>query len=191
VSGALAIDPLTPDRADDLVRLFETDSVCRGCWCQFWRMERKDFTAASQDDKRAAFLARIAQGDRPPGLIASDADGPAAWVQITPREDLFRFQRVPTARPAADTPAGTWALSCFFIRKDLRRQGLTSTLATAACTFAISHGATAVEAAARRPGGSMMWGAGFEGFVPALARAGFVEIEDRTPQRVLMRLVPG
>jgi hypothetical protein len=66
-----------------------------------------------------------------------------------------------------------------------------TTLARAACAHAAARGATAVEAAARRPGGSMAWGEGFTGLVPALLRAGFVEVEDRTPLRVLMRWSPG
>jgi GNAT superfamily N-acetyltransferase len=191
MTGGLDIHPLTPDRAGDLVRLFEANSVTRGCWCMFWRLASAGFRAASAPEKRAAFEARIAAGPRPPGLLAYDAEGPAGWVQITPRDELPRFQKVPTARPAPDTPEGTWALSCFFIRKDRQRQGLMTELARAACAFAVSHGASAVEAAARRPGGSMAWGEGFTGLVPALERAGFAEVDPRTRLRVLMRWTAG
>ncbi|MDH3263693.1 MAG: hypothetical protein OEM24_06820 [Paracoccaceae bacterium] len=191
MSGALDIRPLTPERAEDLVTLFEANSVTRGCWCMFWRLPSAEFRSAGRVALRAAFLARIAEGARPPGLLAYDGDGPAAWVQITPRAELPRFQRVPTARPAADTPEDAWALSCFFVRKDRQRQGLMTVLARAACGFAADHGAAAVEAAARRPGGGMAWGEGYTGLVPALLHAGFVEVEDRTPLRVLMRWTPG
>ena len=181
----MQIRPLTPDLLPDLRRLFAADSVARGCWCLHWRIataERKTIAAA---DRPARFAAET--DGTVPGLIAHDAQGPAAWVQITPRAQVPRFNQVPTARPAADTPAGTWALSCFFIRKDLRRQGLLTRLAQAACTHAAAHGATAVEAAARRPGGSTAWGEGFTGLVPSLLKAGFAEIEERSPVRVLMR----
>ncbi len=191
MSQAVEIRPLTPDRADDLATLFETNSITRGCWCMFWRLPSSEFSSAGRDALRAAFLERIATGPRPPGLLAYDEEGPAAWVQITPRAELPRFEKVPTARPAGDTPAGTWAVSCFFVRRDRQRQGLMTVLARAACDFALDHGAVAVEAAARRPGGSMAWGAGYVGLVPALSRAGFVEIEERTPRRVLMRWTPG
>ena len=57
-----------------------------------------------------------------------------------------------------------------------------------------SNGATAVEAAARRPRpdpeAPLAWGEGFVGLVPALERAGFAAVEDRTPLRVLMRWTP-
>lgn len=187
----LDIRPLTPDRAADLARLFEADSVTRGCWCLHWRLPTAERAALPRDARRARFEVAAFGHRHPPGLIAYDAHGPAAWVQITPRADLPRFQTAPTARPAADTPQGTWALSCFALRKDLRRTGLMTPLARAACAHAEAHGATAVEAAARRPGGSMAWGEGFTGLVPALLRAGFVEVESRTPLRVLMRWVPG
>lgn len=191
MSGAVGIRPLTPDRAGDLVTLFEANSVTRGCWCMFWRLSSAEFRSAGREALRAAFLERITEGPRPPGLLAYDEVGPAAWVQITPRDELPRFQKVPTARPAGDTPEATWALSCFFVRKDRQRQGLMTVLARAACSFAATQGAAAVEAAARRPGGSMAWGEGYVGLVPSLAAAGFVEVEERTPLRVLMRWTPG
>lgn len=191
MSAAVDIRPLTPERAGDLVSLFETDGITRGCWCMFWRLPSAGFRTAGRGALRAAFLERVATGKRPPGLLAYDAAGPAGWVQITPRAELPRFQKVPTARPAADTAEGTWALSCFFVRGDRRRQGLMTVLARAACGFAAANGAAAVEAAARRPGGSMAWGVGYVGLVPALLRAGFAEVEDRTPLRVLMRWTAG
>jgi GNAT superfamily N-acetyltransferase len=191
VSAALDIRPLTPERAEDLAALFSGNSVTRGCWCLHWRLPTAERSALPRDARRARFEGLAFGRAHPPGLIGYDATGPAAWVQITPRADLPRFQTARTTRPAADTPDGTWALSCFFVRKDLQRQGLMTTLARAACAHAAARGATGVEAAARRPGGSMAWGEGFTGLVPALLRAGFVEVEDRTPLRVLMRWTPG
>ncbi|MCL4189519.1 MAG: hypothetical protein KJZ85_18115 [Rhodobacteraceae bacterium] len=186
---ALDIGPLTPDRLDELDRLLAADSVARGCRCLHWRIPTRE-RALIPGPERAARFAALAAGARPPGLIATDAAGPAGWVQITPRAEVPRFQTAVSARPAADTPAGTWALSCFFIRRDLRRQGVMTALARAACAFAAAHGAAAVEAAARRTGGNLAWGEGFTGLVPSLARAGFAEVEARTPLRVLMRWTP-
>lgn len=154
-----------------------------------WRLPAKVRSAMAPGDRRAAFMA-LADADPPAGLVAYDEHGPAGWVQITPRAAVPRFQTAPTARPAADTPPGTWALSCFFLRKDLRQKGMMTELAHAACAHAAAHGATAVEAAARRKEGSFLWGEGFTGLVPSLARAGFTEVEVRTPLRVLMRWVP-
>ncbi|QYK40416.1 MAG: GNAT family N-acetyltransferase [Paracoccaceae bacterium] len=181
----LHIRPLTPDLMGDLGTLFAADPVARGCWCLHWRLPVRERAALPAGERRVRFETLVA--DHPPGLIAHDDQGPAAWVQITPRADVPRFQTATSARPAADTPPGTWALSCFFIRRDLRRQGVMTQLARAACAHASSHGAAAVEAAARRPGGSFAWGEGFTGLVPSLARAGFVEVENRTTLRVLMR----
>lgn len=187
---SLAFHPLTPDRAEDAARLFEADSVTRGCWCLHWRLPAKVRAALAPAERRAHFMA-LPDPDDPPGLLAYDAQGPAGWVQITPRDAVPRFQTAPTARPAADTAPGTWALSCFFLRRDLRRQGHMTALARAACAHAAARGATAVEAAARRKAGSFAWGEGFTGLVPSLEAAGFTEVEYRTPLRVLMRWTPG
>ena len=184
----MQIRPLTPDLLPDLERLFAADSVARGCWCLHWRLPTRDRQAIAPADRPARFAAVTA--GTVPGLIAHDDTGPAAWVQITPRAQVPRFDAVPTARPADDTPPGTWALSCFFIRRDLRRSGLMTTLARAACTHAASHGATAVEVSARHPGGSMAWGEGFTGLVPSLLKAGFVAVEPRAAVKTLMRWTP-
>lgn len=48
----LAIHPLTPDRWDDLVALFETDSVTRMCWCMSPRLSSAELRAASHADRR-------------------------------------------------------------------------------------------------------------------------------------------
>jgi len=187
---ALDIRPLTPDRLDDLARLFAADSIARGCWCLHWRIAARERAAIPAAARPARFAALAAAEGGPPGLIGYDAAGPAAWVQITPRAAVPRFQSATSARPAAGSPPGAWALSCFFIRKDLRRRGVMTELARAACAFAAGRGAPAVEAAARRPTEAMAWGEGFTGLIPALARAGFVEVEARTPLRVLMRWTP-
>lgn len=180
--------PLTPDRFDDLARLFETDSITRSCWCMMWRHRSSDFAAMTAGDRRSAFAARVADGP-PPGLLAYHGDATMGWVQVTPRDELARFNRSRVARPTEGT-AGVWAVSCFFVRKDARRTGLMTALAGAACAHAARAGARAVEAAALEPKRPMIWGEGFVGLASALSRAGFVPVERRSETRVLMRWTP-
>ena len=182
-------EPLTPERTDDLARLFERDGVTRNCWCMWWRLKTTEFERLGRPAREAAFRARIADGP-PPGLLAYDGEEPVGWVQVTPRTELPRFNRSRIAGPVDADIAGVWALSCFFVRKDHRRSGLMTELARAACAHAARNGAGVVEAAALDPKRPMMWGEGHVGLVRALSRAGFAEIERRSETRIVMRWTP-
>ncbi|NNL35179.1 MAG: GNAT family N-acetyltransferase, partial [Silicimonas sp.] len=123
---------------------------------------------------------------------ALDGETPVGWVQVTPRADVPRFNKARMSKPSDVTDADqVWAASCFFFAKSYRRSGLMTDLARAACDHAAQHGAAAVEAAALKPRDSLQRGDGFVGIVPALARAGYREIEERSAVRVLMRWTPG
>jgi GNAT superfamily N-acetyltransferase len=186
----LGFAPLTPERFGDLERLFEADGLTRGCWCMWWRLDVPEWRAADPGARRAAFRARVAAGP-PPGLLAYRGGAAVGWVQATPRADVPRFNRARTAKPAPGTDLGAvWALSCFFLAREVRRQGLMTALARAACDFAAGRGAAAVEAAAIELERKPAWGEGYVGFVPALERAGFRAVERRSPTRVLMRWEP-
>lgn len=64
-TGRLAIKPLTPARWDDLKRLFETNSVCRGCWCMYWRLRGRDFSGGWGSRNRGAFRRLVKKGPPP------------------------------------------------------------------------------------------------------------------------------
>ena len=183
--------PLTPDRFDDLAALFDSDGIARGCWCMHWRGSARDWKAGDAAARRQAFRDRVAAGP-PPGILAYRDGAAVGWVQVSPRAEVPRFNAARSARPSPpDADLETvWAVSCFFLRKDVRGQGLMTALARAACGFAAGCGARAVDAAAIAPRRPLIWGDGYVGIVSALQRAGFVAIERRTELRILMRWTP-
>ena len=187
---SLSFAPLTPELWPVFEPFFAAQSETNNCWCMWWRRPATEIAARNRDALREGFRKCVEAGP-PPGLVALDGGAPVGWVQITPRADLARFNRGPVVRPAsgADLDA-VWAVSCFFTAKSHRRQGLMTNLARAACAHAAQNGATAVEAAALKPRPSLQRGEGFVGLVPALVRAGFAEVEERSPTRVLMRWMP-
>lgn len=191
MTDGVTLQPLTPDRFADLEALFQTNGETRGCWCQYWRQTPKAWTACSAEERRRAFRAQVEAGP-PPGILACRDGEAVGWVQVTPRVDVPRFNRARSAKPSppdADL-AAVWAVSCFFLRKDVRKQGLMTVLAREACAFAARHGAQAVEAAPIAPRRPLIWGEGYVGIRSALERAGFMEVEKRTDLRSLMRWVP-
>ena len=75
----LAIHPLTPDRWDDLAKLFGPRGACAGCWCMYPRNTRSE-GATSGDPNRRAFQKLVRSGP-PPGLLAYDGGEPQ-WKPI-------------------------------------------------------------------------------------------------------------
>ena len=65
----LAFHPLTPDRWDDFVALFETDSICRMCWCVHHRLPA-EIRRDSDSKARKAMMRKIVKAGPPPGLLA-------------------------------------------------------------------------------------------------------------------------
>lgn len=188
---SLRFAPLTPDLWPVFEAFFAAQSETNNCWCMWWRLPAPEIVARNRDALRRAFRARVEDGP-PPGLVAFDGEAPVGWVQVTPRMDVPRFNRGRVSKPeeGAD-PERVWALSCFFVAKPHRRSGLMTALAEAACGHAAAKGATAVEAAALKPRPALQRSDGFVGLVPALERAGFRAVEDRSAARVLMRWTPG
>ncbi len=184
------VEPLTADRFSDLEALFEGDANTRGCWCMWWRVRASDWQKNDRAELRASFKRRVEAGP-PPGLLLYDGERAAGWVQVTPRADVPRFDRTRSARPPKnDAAAGVWLVSCFFLRKDVRGRGLMEALARAACAYAASQGAVAVDAAPIAPRRPLVWGEGYVGIRSTLERAGFVALEQRTELRALMRWTP-
>ncbi|MEO0939596.1 MAG: GNAT family N-acetyltransferase [Pseudomonadota bacterium] len=181
------IHPLTPARWPDLEALFETASATRNCWCMWWRIAGNAWRDTNKASRKAD-MHRIAHSDRPAGLIAYDGDKPVGWVQITPRLDVPRFNNGRVAKPAkAADLAADWAMTCFFIAASHRGQGLMEKLSRAGCRFAVSHGASTVDASAHMPDGPLKFSDGYTGLVPALLKAGFRETDRKQGKRVLMR----
>ncbi len=182
--------PLTPDLWPVFETFFASQSETNNCWCMWWRVPSAEIVARNRDALRRAFRERVEDGP-PPGLVAFEGDTPAGWVQVTPRADVPRFNRSRVAKPDDGANLNRiWAVSCFFVAKPWRRSGLMTALAEAACRHAAAGGATAVEAAALRPRPDLQRSDGFVGLVPALERAGFRAVEERSAARVLMRWTP-
>jgi hypothetical protein len=69
----LNISPLTPDRWNDLEKLFGQKGACGGCWCMFWRLRRKDFEKRNSKINRSDFK-EIVEEDRKPGYQGDQID---------------------------------------------------------------------------------------------------------------------
>ena len=139
----LQFHPLTPDRWRDLEQLFGPKGACGGCWCMAWRLRRKDFEAGKQGLNRKAFEFLVRKGS-PPGVLAYDGEEPVGWCAIAPRLAFSFLDRSRLLQRLDEEPV--WSITCFFVTRKRRRQGLMVKLVHAACNFAKGQGAHIVEA---------------------------------------------
>lgn len=183
----LHIEPLTPDRWDDVVRLFGDNGAYGNCWCTWFRQTAKDFSAGCAD--RGAgnrdFLRRLTDAGRRPGLIAYREGAPVGWVSVAPLDEFGRVLRSPTLKPEATPPPTTWAIVCFYIPRNERRTGVTGVLLRAAVDYATACGATRIEAyPVDTHGHERVESAGlFTGKLDWFEHAGFAEVRRRSSRR--------
>jgi GNAT superfamily N-acetyltransferase len=188
---ALAIHPLTPDRWDDFVQLFETDSMCRMCWCLAHRLPpsvRKQMNG----DMRKKHMAKVVKAGPPPGLLAYRNGEAVGWLAIAPRPATPEFN---TGRKAsavvdaadAEDPA-VWAATCFFVRKDARGEGVTGQLLEAGAAWAKASEASRLEGCPMSHEEKRSTAGMFVGPKRVFDRQGFDTVIERKPGRPLMRL---
>ena len=183
--SALRILPATPDRWDDLVRLFGPRGACAGCWCMWWRLSPAAWRQGKTGGNRRALQRLVASGE-PPGLIAYEGASPVGWVALAPRETYPRLERSRSLKPVDDTPV--WSVTCFFVTKSHRRRGVSAQLLRAAGEFARGRGARMIEGyPVVSTTGSMPDAFAWTGLPGSFERAGFREVARPSASRRIMR----
>jgi GNAT superfamily N-acetyltransferase len=179
--------PLTTRNWADLERLFGPRGACAGCWCMWWRLERAKWGKQQGEKNRRAFQKIVATGG-PTGVLAYLGREPVGWCAVAPRENYSRLARSRVLRPVDDQPV--WSLTCFFVRKEHRRSGLTRQLLHAAVQYAVKHGAKIIEGYPQDPRrGEMPDAFAYTGFVSVFQEAAFEEVARRSATRPIMRLM--
>lgn len=177
----LVVRELTPDLWPALEDLFATTGPVGRCWCMYWRIGAA-YRDRSPDANREDFRRVVSDGP-PPGLLAFSADIAVGWCQLTPRDALPVLDRTPRLRRVDERPV--WSISCFYVRKGYRKQGVTSTLIAAALDAARRADAVAVEA--YPVDGSLTSSTSYTGYASTFARAGFATVARHVPARPIMR----
>ena len=179
------IYPVTPDRWDDLERLFGPGGASGGCWCMWFRRRASEFAKAKATENKAGIRELVRAGDEP-GLIAYVDGEPAGWVSLAPRERFPRIEHSRMFKRLDDRPV--WSVVCFVIGKQFRRKGISGELLSAAIESARDHGATTIEAYPVEPSEALMGDRGYQGIRSVFDAAGFREAARATNGRPVMRL---
>jgi GNAT superfamily N-acetyltransferase len=175
------VTPLTVELWPAFEDLFESGTACKRCWCMYWRTGSA-YRKRTAGVNKAAFYG-ITQVGPPPGLLALKGDTAVGWCQLSPRASLPWLDRTRDLKRVDDLPV--WCISCFYVRKGCRKQGVTTALIREALKVARSAGAPALEAypldADLTPSTS------FTGFASTFLRLGFKPVARRVPARPIMR----
>ena len=203
-NSSLEVVPATGAVWPLLEALFREGGDPRWCWCQYWRLRSKDFSAAKVPELRTRLRAQ-AESDTPPGLVALQSAGDSledgattravGWASVGPRSDFERIVRSRVIPTIDERPV--WSINCFAVSAFARGRGVARALLDGAIAFAREHRAEALEAypvLVGEAGEGIHPESAFTGTLPMFERAGFRVVADRasdpssTTQRVVVRL---
>lgn len=184
------VAPATPERWPDLERLFGANGAYAGCWCMFWRLERSQFKAIKGQGTHDC-LHQLVATNQVPGLIAYAEQQVAGWCSLGPRSG---FQALEASRILRRIdPLPVWSITCFYIAKPFRQQGVMRALVRAAIAYATERGAPAVEGypidreTPQLAGQKLGSYAGYMGIASAFRENGFVEVGRASETQLIMR----
>jgi GNAT superfamily N-acetyltransferase len=186
--GTIKIHPLTPSRWRDLVKLFGERGACGGCWCMYFRLPRAQWVAQKGDPNKQALRDLVQEGEST-GLLAYADGEPVGWCALAPRVHYPRLANSRTHKPIDSQPA--WAVTCFFVARQYRRQGLMLAMLEATAEYAARRGARLLEgypSQAKKGYPDVFY---YRGLVSTFRKAGFKVAARRSPASCIMRRALG
>jgi GNAT superfamily N-acetyltransferase len=152
----------------------------------FWRLTRSEFEKRKGEGNRRAFRTIVASGAEP-GVLAYAGGEPVGWCAVAPRADYPALERSRVLAPVDDEPV--WSVSCFFVARANRGQGVSVQLLKAAAEFARRRGAKILEGyPVESRSGKMPDAFAWTGLPGTFRRAGFSEVARRSKTRPIMRM---
>ncbi|MEJ3652029.1 GNAT family N-acetyltransferase [Actinomycetes bacterium KLBMP 9759] len=186
-TGKLTLSPLSGETWADFETVMGKNGGASGCWCMHWRLTSAEFMKNKGEGNKAA-MHELAQVDEAPGVVAYLDDEPVAWCGFGDRSDYPRMQRSSVMKPVDD--AAVVSISCLYVRKGHRGEGLLAALISAVCDhLARTSRAEFVEAYPVEPVKGRKAGAdnAMTGIASAFLDVGFTEIARPRADRPVMR----
>jgi hypothetical protein len=183
----LTVKPLTADTWADFEAIMGPNGGARGCWCMHWRLSIQEWMKGKGDGNRAA-MRKLAGRTTPPGVVAYLDAEPVSWCGFGDRADFPRMRRSALLKPVDDEPV--ISLTCLYIKKGHRDQGLSSVVITAVCGYLADTAETrTVEAYPVEPARGRKAGAdtAMTGIASAFRDAGFTEVARPRRDRPVLR----
>ncbi len=181
---------LEPDMWPALEALFGEKGACGGCWCQTWRVERggKLWEATKGEPARLRMKELVLSG-KALGILAFDGDRAVGWCSFGPRADFPRIETMKAYR--RDDTDGVWSITCFFIGKGSRGQGVARNLIREAVGAMRKRGVQVIEGypvPLTKDGKKLPAAFSWTGPQAIFEQAGFTLVQQVSPSRPLVQL---
>jgi GNAT superfamily N-acetyltransferase len=195
-TGRVDVVPANESTWDDLRAVFGTRGPASRCYCQRYKLARREAFAKFPAEERAGRLRDQTDCGDPrasttSGLVAYVDGEPVGWCAVEPRpafEGLVRNARVPWEGRAEDkADDSVWAVTCLLTRAGFRKRGVSRALARAAVDFARERGARALEAYPMTTTDALLEEL-HVGTRSVFADAGLTEVSRPSVRRVVMRV---
>jgi GNAT superfamily N-acetyltransferase len=173
--GNIIIKPVDRNNWTDFESLFESKGGPSYCWCMVWRMT-KDELKQNNSVCRKEFIKQRVLSDIPVGILGYSENEAIAWCSIAPRETHQRLG-------GDENIENVWSITCFYIKREYRKQGLMKFLISSAKDYAKENGAEYIEA---YPVEKSSPSYRFMGFVKTFEEAGFKYIKMAGTRRHVM-----
>ena len=180
----LSIKPIKRNLWTDLEELFGLNGACGGCWCMHWKLRGKAFDEAKGSATRQMHKSIVDSGTVT-GLLAYSRGNVIGWVAVEPRTNYEKLAHSRVLKPVDGQPV--WSVTCFYVAKDYRRQGVTVSLLKAAVEHVKHKGGRIVEGYPVETAQDMPAPFIFTGTASAFQEAGFVEVARNSPTRPIFR----
>jgi GNAT superfamily N-acetyltransferase len=137
------VRPVGDDVWGDMETVFGTRGDPSGCWCQWFKLPGSRFRELDRGELRDRLHEQTRAGT--PGVLAWVDGEPAGWAAIEPFSAYPNLARSPITKRIEGDPADPWAVTCFVVRLEFRRQGVARSLLEGAVEYARDRGAEVVE----------------------------------------------
>jgi GNAT superfamily N-acetyltransferase len=182
----LSIKPLKRNLWTDLEELFGLNGACGGCWCMFWKLRGKAYEEARGSTTRQMHKSLVDSGTAT-GLLAYLDGEVVGWVAVEPRSAYEKLAHSRALKPVDEQEV--WSVTCFYVAKKHRRQGITVSLLKAAVEHVKNQGGRIVEGYPVDTQKDMPAPFIYTGTASAFQQAGFKEVARNTPTRPIFRFV--
>jgi ribosomal protein S18 acetylase RimI-like enzyme len=180
----LSFKPLKRNLWTDFEELFGPRGACAGCWCMFWKLRGKAFEEVKGYETRQMHKSIVDSGVFT-GLLAYLHGEVVGWVAVEPRTAYEKLAYSRVLKPVDDQPV--WSVTCFFVAKRFRRQGIAVELLKAAIEHVQKQGGRIVEGYPVETSETMPAPFIYTGTASAFQQAGFQEVARHSPTRPIFR----
>lgn len=177
--------PLTSKTWKDFETLFGKRGACGGCWCMSWRLKSADFKK-NKGLKNKNAMKKLVENKEQIGLLAYREKEPVGWCSFARREKFIRLDSSKVLSPVDNNKV--WSITCFYIKKEFRRKGLSTELLNAAIEFSKKKKVKILEGYPTVPYSENIPAAfAWTGIPESFTKSGFKEAARRSKARPIMR----